>query len=177
MRLDGRGADAQELGNLSVRPLVAVDQHDGNALVLGEPSEGAGEPRLDPWLVPPISWVKRPELPSPRAALAYPVEIPEGIRELVETLSVFPGPGEGCRGRFPSPLRSERGRERSPQSRLDGEEELLERSVTFLVELALLNDPHTELEHRTKGFHDSRPTLSGSRRIEVEPTRLPRLVE
>jgi len=107
--LHGRRLDSGHLGDLLGRPAVAMNQDDGDALALGECSQGRTERRLESMR----SIVLRDEggarFALSDAARADPVQVATGIAHFCDLGPVLPGEGQCLSGRlstsFPAELR------------------------------------------------------------------------
>jgi hypothetical protein len=110
--------DAGQLRYLAQRAPVAVHEHDGYPLPLGQGSQRPRQAGLEPVLGPAGSVPQDREAPSPAAALSDPEQVTGQVRDIPQPLPVLPGPGERLGGRVP-PLLEPVGRdERAAQFRL-----------------------------------------------------------
>ncbi len=102
--------------DLAVAPLESMDQHDGHPLTVGELFEGDRQSGLD---VREPSIGHGPEetlLAFPDSRAADPVEIPDRVLHLLESVPVLPAVGERLGGGVPPPILAECCAERDPES-------------------------------------------------------------
>lgn len=124
------GGQVEQLGDLSVGPLHAVAQDDGNALVLSEllqrRAEGRFNPRLGDRVLPLAPDQASPPDRPAGVGLPHPVEVAGRVPHLGDAAPVPPCPRECVEHRVPAELGAVRRDEGASQARLDRDHELVE---------------------------------------------------